>query len=165
MYLLCISLLLLLLLLFIHFFNRGELISLRDIENIHKKRRHDKESRLETVLVSILAFVFYWVETSRAAPSVRGEMSLTKRHPGPARPPDTSSFGTTFAPLPKLDKVGPFRPLGASVLDLGWGRRDCVFFVLIAILDKVDGKLRPPLPSSQRSVGKWCVLAFARLNH
>lgn len=41
------------------FFNRGELISLRDIENIHKKRRHDKESRLETVLVSILAFVFY----------------------------------------------------------------------------------------------------------
>lgn len=40
-------------------FNRGELISLRDIENIHKKRRHDKESRLETVLVSILASVFY----------------------------------------------------------------------------------------------------------
>lgn len=29
---------------------RGEFISLRDIENIHKKRRHDKESRLETVL-------------------------------------------------------------------------------------------------------------------
>lgn len=39
-------------------FNRGELISLRDIENIHKKRRHDKESRLETVLVSILTSVF-----------------------------------------------------------------------------------------------------------
>ena len=39
-------------------FNRGELISLGDIENIHKKRRHDKESRLETVLVSILASVF-----------------------------------------------------------------------------------------------------------
>lgn len=164
MYLLCLSLLLLLLLLFIHFFNRGELISLRDIENIHKKRRHDKESRLETVLVSILAFVFYWVETSRTAPSVQGEMSLTKRHPGPARPSDTSSFGTTFAPLPKT-RLARFGLLGASVLDLGWGWRDCVFFVPIAILDKVDGKLRPSLPSSQRSVGKWCVLAFARLSH
>lgn len=29
---------------------RGELISVGDIENIHKKRKHDKESRLETVL-------------------------------------------------------------------------------------------------------------------
>lgn len=29
---------------------RGELISLGDIENIHKKRKHDKESRLETVI-------------------------------------------------------------------------------------------------------------------
>ena len=28
------------------------LISLRDIERVHKKRAHDKESRLETVLVS-----------------------------------------------------------------------------------------------------------------
>ena len=33
--------------------NRGELLSVGDIENIHKKRKHDKESRLETVLVSI----------------------------------------------------------------------------------------------------------------
>lgn len=32
--------------------HRGELISLGDIENIHKKRKHDKESRLETVIVS-----------------------------------------------------------------------------------------------------------------
>ena len=32
--------------------HRGELISLGDIENIHKKRKHDKESRLETVMVS-----------------------------------------------------------------------------------------------------------------
>lgn len=29
--------------------NRGELVKLGDIENIHKKRRHDKEARLETV--------------------------------------------------------------------------------------------------------------------
>lgn len=38
----------------IYFFilHRGELISLGDIENIHKKRKHDKESRLETVIVS-----------------------------------------------------------------------------------------------------------------
>lgn len=32
--------------------HRGELISVGDIENIHKKRKHDKESRLETVIVS-----------------------------------------------------------------------------------------------------------------
>lgn len=29
------------------------LISLKDIERVQKKRAHDKESRLETVLVSI----------------------------------------------------------------------------------------------------------------
>ena len=46
--------------------HRGELISLGDIENIHKKRKHDKESRLETVIVSseysiyILDVEFSW---------------------------------------------------------------------------------------------------------
>ena len=31
---------------------RKEFVSLGDIERIHKKRRHDKESRLATVMVS-----------------------------------------------------------------------------------------------------------------
>ncbi|XP_065199814.1 protein SDA1 homolog [Planococcus citri] len=30
--------------------NKGEFVNLADIENIHKKRRHDKEARLETVM-------------------------------------------------------------------------------------------------------------------
>lgn len=30
---------------------RGELVTLGDIENIYKKRKHDKEARLETVRV------------------------------------------------------------------------------------------------------------------
>jgi len=30
---------------------RGELLSLSMIENVHKKRAHDKESRLSTVMV------------------------------------------------------------------------------------------------------------------
>lgn len=34
--------------------NRGELVKLGDIENIHKRRRHDKEARLETVKVRIV---------------------------------------------------------------------------------------------------------------
>ena len=51
----------------IYFFilHRGELISLGDIENIHKKRKHDKESRLETVIVSSDYNVDMWyVESS-----------------------------------------------------------------------------------------------------
>lgn len=33
------------------YFNSGELPNLGDIENVHKKRAHDKETRLATVLV------------------------------------------------------------------------------------------------------------------
>ena len=33
-------------------FSKGEIVSLDDIEKIHKKSRHDKESRLATVMVS-----------------------------------------------------------------------------------------------------------------
>ena len=36
-------------------FCRGELVSLADIENIHKKRRHDKEMRQECVKVNKLS--------------------------------------------------------------------------------------------------------------
>jgi protein SDA1 len=32
----------------------GEIIQLDDIEKIHKKRRHDYESRLETVMVNLI---------------------------------------------------------------------------------------------------------------
>jgi len=42
--------------LFLKIFSSG-LISLKDIERVQKKRSHDKESRLQTVLVS-LNFVF-----------------------------------------------------------------------------------------------------------
>lgn len=50
-------------------FNRDELISVGDIENIHKKRKHDKESRLETVLVSrkLQLTLFYTNLTGRQA--------------------------------------------------------------------------------------------------
>lgn len=50
------------------FVTRGELVRLDDIEKVYKKRRHDKDSRLTTVLVneghlSTLFFFFlflYW---------------------------------------------------------------------------------------------------------
>jgi len=40
---------------------RGELVTLGDIENIYKKRKHDKASRLETVRVCKTTFnlIFY----------------------------------------------------------------------------------------------------------
>jgi hypothetical protein len=34
------------------FITRGELVRLDDIEKVYKKRRHDKDSRLTTVLVN-----------------------------------------------------------------------------------------------------------------
>ena len=73
-------------------------------------------------------------------------MSLTRIHPVDQPAPGHQLLRHRI----HNHKVGPFRPSRTSILDLGWGWRDCVFFVLIAILDKVDGKLRPPLPSSQR---------------
>ena len=38
---------------------RGELVKLSDIENIHKRKRHDYEARQETVRVRIFVYLIY----------------------------------------------------------------------------------------------------------
>lgn len=38
---------------FLFFFFRGELVRLKDIENIYKKRKHDKQTRIDSIKVLI----------------------------------------------------------------------------------------------------------------
>lgn len=41
-------------------FYRGELLSLRDIEHLHKKPKSDKETRLATAMVSTASIGVFW---------------------------------------------------------------------------------------------------------
>jgi len=39
---------------YLFFFFRGELVRLKDIENIYKKRKHDKQTRIDSIKVKII---------------------------------------------------------------------------------------------------------------